>query len=117
MEDVFLAGLEVYLAKHDPIVKYTKPPRNVTGPKKHTRYVSQETRKLVWKRDGSRCSYVSPDGRRCEATSLLQFDHKIAWGQGGSSRDANNIRLLCSTHNSWFALKAYGDKYRARARS
>jgi 5-methylcytosine-specific restriction endonuclease McrA len=32
----------------------------------------------VFTRDGFRCVYVAPDGRRCTATTQLQVDHVCA---------------------------------------
>lgn len=46
----------------------------------------------VWKRDQGRC-------RICGATTNLHFDHIIPFSKGGSSLVAENIQLLCATHN------------------
>jgi hypothetical protein len=37
--------------------------------------VPRAVRRRVFERDGTRCTYVSPDGRRCEAQSFLELDH------------------------------------------
>ena len=37
--------------------------------------VTNAARREVLERDGMRCTYVSPDGRRCEARAFLEFDH------------------------------------------
>ena len=52
----------------------------------------------VWLRDGGRCTFVSADGRRCQARHYLQADHITMICQGGSN-DESNLRLLCATHN------------------
>jgi hypothetical protein len=46
----------------------------------------------VWKRDRGRCVV-------CSSQSNLHFDHIIPYSQGGSSRDAKNIQILCAKHN------------------
>jgi hypothetical protein len=46
----------------------------------------------VYKRDRGRCV-------KCGATTDLHFDHILPYSKGGSSRDPNNIQLLCARHN------------------
>jgi hypothetical protein len=46
----------------------------------------------VWKRDKGKCVV-------CGSHSNLHFDHIIPYSQGGSSRDAKNIQILCAKHN------------------
>jgi hypothetical protein len=46
----------------------------------------------VWKRDKGRCTL-------CGSQTNLHFDHIIPYSQGGSSRDAKNIQILCAKHN------------------
>jgi len=46
----------------------------------------------VWKRDRGSCV-------KCGSRENLHFDHIIPYSQGGSSKDAENIQILCSRHN------------------
>ena len=46
----------------------------------------------VWKRDKGRCTI-------CGSQTNLHFDHIIPYSQGGSSKDAKNIQILCARHN------------------
>lgn len=46
----------------------------------------------VWKRDKGRCVL-------CGSQSNLHFDHIIPYSQGGYSKDAKNIQILCARHN------------------
>jgi hypothetical protein len=52
----------------------------------------------VWLRDDGRCTWVSEEGRRCQARHYLQIDHITMVCLGGSN-DVDNLRLLCSSHN------------------
>jgi hypothetical protein len=108
MEEIFRAGLDALLKKHDPAVVPAKP--RAAKPTLHTRYISREIKRIVYRRDGGRCTYVSPDGRRCCATTNLHYDHIRPWALGGSSRDPANIRLLCASHNLWAAVRTFGEK-------
>lgn len=46
----------------------------------------------VWKRDAGRCVI-------CGATDDLQFDHDLPYALGGTSMTAQNVHLLCASHN------------------
>jgi hypothetical protein len=46
----------------------------------------------VWKRDKGKCTI-------CGSQNNLHFDHIIPYSQGGSSKDAKNIQILCAKHN------------------
>ena len=43
-----------------------------------TRHIARRTKDEVWKRDGGRCAFVGENGRRCNSTRNLQFDHHPA---------------------------------------
>jgi hypothetical protein len=82
------------------------------------RGISAAVRRLVWERDGGQCTYETAEGRRCPAREGVEFHHNEPYGLGGD-RSANNIRLLCSTHNGYMAELDYGkdkmDRYRRAA--
>jgi hypothetical protein len=78
------------------------------GSDPHARRIPRWVKVQVAFRDAKRCSFVSPNGTRCEATSGLQFDHIKPWALGGSSNDPSNIRLLCAAHNRHEAEKVFG---------
>ena len=58
----------------------------------HDRVIPSAVKLEVWKRDKGRCVI-------CGEAKNLHFDHIIPFSQGGSSRDAKNIQILCAKHN------------------
>lgn len=58
----------------------------------HDRVIPSAVKIEVWKRDKGSCV-------KCGSKENLHFDHIIPYSQGGSSRDAKNIQILCSKHN------------------
>ncbi|GEJ56747.1 HNH endonuclease [Anaeromyxobacter diazotrophicus] len=67
-------------------------------------------RREVWKRDGGRCAWCSPDGRRCGSTWMLELDHIEPVALGGRST-AGNLRLVCRNHNSLHAEHVFGREH------
>jgi 5-methylcytosine-specific restriction endonuclease McrA len=66
-------------------------------------------------RDGDRCTYVSPDGTRCERRWQLELDHVVPVGKGGAST-IDNVRLRCKSHNTLAAEEHYGRELMLRCR-
>jgi|SRR5215469_4234699 len=58
----------------------------------HDRVIPTSVKLEVWKRDKGRCI-------KCGNQKNLHFDHIIPYSQGGSSKDASNIQILCGRHN------------------
>jgi len=58
----------------------------------HDRVIPADIKLEVWKRDKGCCA-------KCGSKKNLHFDHIIPYSQGGSSKDAKNIQILCSRHN------------------
>lgn len=58
----------------------------------HDRVIPSAIKLEVWKRDKGCCV-------KCGSKENLHFDHIIPYSQGGSSKDAKNIQILCSRHN------------------
>ena len=67
-------------------------------------------RREVMERDGYRCTYVSPDGERCESTHRLELDHlEGATVTGTSTPDELTVR--CQPHNLLRAHQVFGKAY------
>ena len=58
----------------------------------HDRVIPTHVKLEVWKRDKGCCV-------KCGSSKNLHFDHIIPYSLGGSSKDAENIQLLCAQHN------------------
>jgi HNH endonuclease len=58
----------------------------------HNRVIPTSVKLEVWKRDKGRCV-------RCASQENLHFDHIIPYSKGGSSLVAENIQILCASHN------------------
>ncbi|MDR3606882.1 MAG: HNH endonuclease signature motif containing protein [Oligoflexia bacterium] len=116
--DLSIGELFQLLAKRalkelDPGQKEVRPKRMVSAPTVKPPETSPctipvATKRAVWRRDGSRCTYVDPKtGRRCESRHRLQIDHRQPKGLGGGN-EITNLRLLCAQHNAFEAARVYG---------
>jgi hypothetical protein len=72
-----------------------------------TRSVPREVRRQVVARDGLQCSFVAADGRRCQETGFLEFDHVVPVARGGQA-SADGVRVLCRSHNQYEAERILG---------
>jgi hypothetical protein len=119
LEDIFNEALELLLEKKAPERKIARMEKAAGGKEERsagriqTRYIPQEIRREVWKRDGGQCAYRSPDGRRCEERGGLELEHLFPWSLGGG-HDVQNFQILCRSHNQWRAFKSFGGSYRDR---
>ena len=84
----------------------TEPPRDPP----------QEVKRAVWPRDGGRCAYVAPGGRRCTEMTFLEFHHIQAYAHQGPPT-VDNIALRCWRHNQYEAKLLFGPRRRPREAS
>lgn len=77
--------------------------------------VTNATRRTVFERDGARCTYVSPEGRRCEERAFLELDHIEPSTLGGGD-EPTNLRVRCRAHNQLWAEEVLGREAIRRAR-
>ena len=87
------------------------PRRNSTNP----RSIPGHVRRAVFERDGDQCTFVSENGRRCEAREFLELDHIEPVARGGASTLAN-LRLRCRAHNQMAADELFGVEFMRRKR-
>jgi hypothetical protein len=73
-----------------------------------SRYISKHLKRAIFKRDQGQCTYVAPDGVRCNERRYLQIDHIIPFALGGETT-LSNLRLYCSCHNQYAARKIFGE--------
>jgi 5-methylcytosine-specific restriction endonuclease McrA len=109
--DLLLSDLERTRLKRTKRPRVTPP---ASSPNSRTK-VTSATRRNVFDRDGLKCSYVAPSGRRCEAHAFLELDHKHPRALGGKS-DPENLRVLCRAHNQLAAEQAFGRETMERSR-
>jgi len=80
------------------------------------RYIPKQVQREVRERDGAQCTFTSSDGHRCEARTLLEFDHIRPFSCGGKSTTIN-LRLRCHAHNQHEAERIFGEAFMARRRA
>lgn len=75
---------------------YNKLKRWLSGARKkkngQSRYIPSAVKREVWARDRGRCVL-------CGSRKNLCYDHDLPYSRGGTSLDANNIRILCRDCN------------------
>jgi hypothetical protein len=77
--------------------------------------VTNPVRRAVFERDGSCCTFVASDGRRCDARAFLELDHIEPRARGGSDT-LENLRVRCRAHNQLWAEQAFGREQVEQAR-
>jgi 5-methylcytosine-specific restriction endonuclease McrA len=70
-------------------------------------HIPKRVRDHVFARDKGQCTYVSPNGKRCGSTRVLQVDHIHPIARGGPNTP-DNLRLLCAYHNRLEAERLMG---------
>ncbi|MFL5301214.1 MAG: HNH endonuclease [Anaeromyxobacteraceae bacterium] len=69
----------------------------------------------VFKRDGGRCTYVAPDGTRCDSRRRLEYHHVHEAALGGPSTE-ENITVRCRAHNVRAAEVTFGVEFMSQFR-
>lgn len=67
-------------------------------PTERRRYIPATVRRVVWLRDGGRCTFTSAAGLRCGERGKLEFHHRVPYARGGPATPAN-LELRCRAHN------------------
>ena len=123
--DQSLEANKVKQNRHPPVSEplqssHEKNSRPGAGSKTATvgasRYIPATARHAVFRRDQGRCTFMSSDGVRCDATSGLEIDHIKAFAHGGT-HDPLNLRILCKNHNLALGEELFGKFDPLRAHS
>ena len=99
----------------DPEKKPIKPQRNATAAAlskndSRSRYIPETTKRALWQRAQGQCEFVDPiTKRRCSSQYKLETEHHIPFSLGGTN-NLTNLKLYCSSHNKWAAIKVFGEK-------
>ena len=106
---------EYFLKREDPIQRQkrreerasvTKAPAATSD---NPRQIPAAVRDQVFVRDGQ-CTYVGPDGKRCNSTHVLQVDHIRPVARRGAA-SIENLRLLCAEHNRLESERLMGKRH------
>jgi hypothetical protein len=105
---------DYFLKREDPIVRHRRREAKAAGttnkkpavPTSHARSIPIAVRDQVHARD-QRCTYVGPDGKRCNSTHVVQVDHIKPVARKGAAV-IHNLRLLCAEHNRLEAQRLMG---------
>ncbi len=85
-------------------------PPSAGGAEKRSRAIPSDVRRTVWSRDGGRCAFRDGRGRRCTATSQLEFHHLDNFARG-ADHVPDRLELRCRAHNAYQAVLDYGEAY------
>jgi 5-methylcytosine-specific restriction endonuclease McrA len=115
-EQLFEVALDELIDRRDPDARQKRRQQHpsvggTSSVKNGKRYVPAAVRDDVFVRDGFRCTFVGPDGRRCTASVCLQVDHVNPVARGGAST-RDNLRILCAAHNRLEADRLMGPRAR-----
>ena len=86
-----------------------KKPRPRTR-RTRSRYIPRAVVRAVHQRDAGRCTFVSPDGKRCSERGLLELHHHVPYARGGEA-SVENLKLVCRAHNALFAERDFGAQH------
>jgi hypothetical protein len=82
---------------------------DIRTPPPASRDVPRAVKRVVWRRDGGQCAFVSTTGRRCAERTFLQFHHVQAYARQGPAT-VDNISLRCRPHNQYEAELVFGPR-------
>jgi len=94
-------------ATSKPRVGRSIRPRTDKPAAQASRHIPNEVKRAVSRRDGDRCGFVAPTGRRCEQRSFLEFHHVQPFASQGPAT-VDNISLRCRRHNQYEAELIFG---------
>ncbi|HKW14673.1 MAG TPA: HNH endonuclease signature motif containing protein, partial [Candidatus Krumholzibacteria bacterium] len=106
---------DYFLKREDPIQREARREQRTTITRalaptsNNPRQIPAAVHDQVFARD-QRCTYVGPDGKRCNSTHVLQVDHIRPVARRGASV-IENLRLLCAGHNRLESERLMGKRH------
>jgi hypothetical protein len=79
------------------------------------RDIPDAIKRAVYERDAGQCTFVGPNGTRCQERGFLELDHLDGFARR-KEHIASRITLRCSAHNQYAAIVMYGPELMARKR-
>lgn len=89
--------------------------KKASAPARRSRHIPARVRRLVFERDGARCTHVDDAGQRCRATHRLEFHHLVPFALRGE-HTPDNLTLRCAAHNALAAELDFGPELITRER-
>ncbi len=117
LREAIRCGIEKHGKRRGAVEPERKRPAKPEVNRAHrdTRAIPLAVRREVWRRDGGRCTWTGPDGRRCGSRWQLELDH-ITPPLFGGGATADNLRLRCKPHDLLYAEQVYGREHMDRFR-
>ena len=97
------------------LVHNPRPPKPEDPSRPATRNIPAAIKRVVFKRDLGRCTFMDARGHRCPETGFLEYDHVKGFARHPVHR-AEDLRLRCRAHNHHAADQMYGREFMDRAR-
>ncbi|MCC6652781.1 MAG: HNH endonuclease [Candidatus Eisenbacteria bacterium] len=110
LAEIYARAMKAYVAQLEKERFGAKRSASVATAVTKSRTPTREMRGFVEDRDGGQCTFIGPDGHRCEETRGLECDHIVPWCKGGPTTPSN-LRLLCPVHNQFEAERELGKEY------
>jgi hypothetical protein len=109
LPQILCDALRVYVAKlrKQKYAATANPRPQGTRAGNDPRYIPNAVKQAVWQRDNGQCTFVSESGHRCEARTLIEYDHIDPVARGGYAT-VEKIRLRCRAHNQLEAERVFG---------
>ena len=114
LHEAIRCGIEKH-GKRKGAVRSSRKVAPKASPRKDPAAIPAEVRRQVWERDGGRCAWTGPDGRRCGSRWQIEVDHVRPPSRGGTST-LGNLRLACKLHNLLYAEQVYGREFMKKYR-
>jgi hypothetical protein len=113
--DILLTALREYRDRHSPIERQKRREKKGSASlhshqresNEDSHHIPKIVRDVIFIRDGGQCTFVAPDGTRCQCRKDLQVDHIKPLANDGPI-DMANLRLLCGGHNRLMAERTMG---------